>query len=60
MRKMNKELLLRAVYSEDGKNMRLDMKKSGISPQEALGILEMAKDRLLDELKKSQVVTQQQ
>ncbi|MBW3011878.1 hypothetical protein KY311_01715 [Candidatus Woesearchaeota archaeon] len=57
---MNKELLLRAVYSEDGKNMRLDMKKSGISPQEALGILEMAKDRLLDELKKSQVVTQQQ
>ncbi len=53
---IKKELLLRAAYSEDGANMRMDMKKTGMSPQEALGILEMAKDRLLDELRKQQVV----
>jgi len=53
---MKKELLLRAAYSEDNMNMRMDMKKTGMSPQEALGILEMAKDRLLDEIRKQQVV----
>jgi len=54
---MKKELMLRAVYSEDGLNLRMDMKKTGISPQEALGILDMAKDRLMDELKERQIVT---
>jgi hypothetical protein len=56
---VQKELLLRATYSEDGANLRMDMKKTGMSPQEALGILEMAKDRLMDEIKERQIVTKQ-
>ena len=57
---MKKEMLLRVAYSEDGLNMRMDMKKIGISPQEALGLLDMAKERLMDEIKERQIVTKKE
>jgi hypothetical protein len=60
MNQVKKELLLRAAYSDDGLNMRMDIKKTGISPQEALGILDMAKDRLMSELKEKQIVTKKE
>jgi hypothetical protein len=60
MNPVKKELLLRAVYSENGINMRMDIKKTGLSPQEALGIMEMAKERMMDELKEKMIVSKKQ
>lgn len=53
-----RQLLLRAIYSEDNKNFRMDIHKSGISAQETIGILEIAKDKLMDEVKQKEVVAQ--
>jgi hypothetical protein len=60
MNQVKKELLLRAVYSENGVDMRMDIKKTGLSPQEALGIMEMAKERMMDELKEKMIVSKKQ
>ena len=44
-------LLLRFDVTED--NIKTSMKTENVSPQEVLGLLDMAKDQILDNLKKS-------
>jgi hypothetical protein len=46
-----KNLILR--FDIDNGNIKTSMKTENVSPQEALGLLEMAKDQILDNLKKS-------
>jgi hypothetical protein len=46
----NKSLLLRFDVSEN--NIKTTMNTQNVSPQEALGLLDMAKDQILDNLKK--------
>ena len=47
----NKAFLLRFDVTE--KNIKTTMKTHNVSPQEAIGLLEMAKSQILDNLKKS-------
>ena len=51
MAEKKKLLLLRFDITED--NIKTSMKTDNVSPQEALGLLDMAKDQILDNLKKS-------
>ena len=51
MAEKKKLLLLRFDITED--NIKTSMKTENVSPQEALGMLDMAKDQILDNLKKS-------
>ena len=51
MAEKKKLLLLRFDITED--NIKTSMKTEEVSPQEALGLLDMAKDQILDNLKKS-------
>jgi len=44
-------LLLRFDVTEN--NIKTSMKTENVSPQETLGLLDMAKDQVLDNLKKS-------
>ena len=46
----NKMLLLRFDVSKN--NIKTSMKTQNISPQETIGLLEMAKSQILDNLKK--------
>ena len=55
-----KQLLLRAVYGDSGQGMRLDLQKSMLSPQEAIGILELAKAQLMKELSQNQMTVRQE
>ena len=55
--KKQKHLLIRVLFDEQGTSFRIDMQKAGISTQEALGILEIAKTQLIAEVKQNQVVT---
>ena len=45
-----KTFLLR--FDIDPGNIKTQMKTQNVSPQEAIGLLEMAKDQILDSLKK--------
>ena len=56
-KKKQKHLLIRVLFDEQGTSFRIDMQKAGISTQEALGILEIAKTQLIAEVKQNQVVT---
>ena len=47
----NKMMVLRFDISEN--NIKTTMKTENVSPQEALGLLDMAKDQIMDNLKKS-------
>ena len=47
----NKMMVLRFDVTEE--NIKTTMKTENVSPQEALGLLDMAKDQILDNLKKS-------
>jgi len=47
---IKKSFLLR--FDVDAGNIKTQMKTQNISPQEAIGLLEMAKDQILDNLKK--------
>ncbi|MBW3011171.1 hypothetical protein KY335_03300 [Candidatus Woesearchaeota archaeon] len=58
--KPKKQLLLRAVYSDTGQGMRLDVQKSMMTPQEAIGILEIAKNQLMKELSHNQMTVRQE
>ena len=51
MAEKKKLLLLRFDVTED--NIKTSMKTENVSPQEVLGLLDMAKDQILDNLKKS-------
>ena len=51
MAEKKKLLLLRFDITDD--NIKTSMKTEDVSPQEALGLLDMAKDQILDNLKKS-------
>ena len=51
MAEKKKLLLIRFDITED--NIKTSMKTEDVSPQEALGLLDMAKDQILDNLKKS-------
>ena len=51
MAEKKKLLLLRFDITED--NIKTSMKTDNVSPQEPLGLLDMAKDQILDNLKKS-------
>ena len=51
MAEKNKLLLIRFDVTED--NIKTSMKTENVSPQEVLGLLDMAKDQILDNLKKS-------
>ncbi|MBI2208061.1 hypothetical protein HYU50_01045 [Candidatus Woesearchaeota archaeon] len=51
MAEKKKLLLIRFDVTEG--NIKTSMKTEGVSPQEALGLLDMAKDQILDNLKKS-------
>ena len=51
MAEKKKLLLLRFDITED--NIKTSMKTENVSPQETLGLLDMAKDQVLDNLKKS-------
>jgi hypothetical protein len=56
-KKKQKHLLIRVLFDDQGTSFRIDMQKAGISTQEALGILEIAKTQLIAEVKQNQVVT---
>jgi len=45
-----KELMIR--FSKINNQIQTQMHLKGIAPQEAIGLLEMAKDQILDDLKK--------
>ena len=47
----SKMMVLRFDISEN--NIKTTMKTENVSPQEALGLLDMAKDQIMDNLKKS-------
>ena len=47
----NRMMVLRFDISEN--NIKTTMKTENVSPQEALGLLDMAKDQIMDNLKKS-------
>ena len=49
--KKSKMMVLRFDISEN--NIKTTMKTENVSPQEALGLLDMAKDQIMDNLKKS-------
>lgn len=51
MAEKKKLLLIRFDVTED--NIKTSMKTDNVSPQEALGLLDMAKDQIMDNLKKS-------
>ena len=51
MAEKKKLLLIRFDVTED--NIKTSMKTENVSPQEVLGLLDMAKDQILDNLKKS-------
>ena len=51
MKEKKRFLLLRFDITEG--NIKTSMKTEDVSPQEALGLLDMAKDQILDNLKKS-------
>ena len=51
MAEKKKLLLIRFDITED--NIKTSMKTDNVSPQEALGLLDMAKDQIMDNLKKS-------
>ena len=53
MENPKKAFAMRAFWTENLKSIKIEMQKQGISHQEALGILEMAKEQLLAELRKS-------
>lgn len=57
--KPNKQLLLRAVYPGKGPGMRMDIQKVSMTPQEAIGILELAKSQLIKELSQNQMSVRQ-
>ena len=57
--KNQKQLLLRAVFADKGQGMRLDLQKSRINTQEAIGVLEIAKTQLLNELAQNQMTVKQ-
>ncbi|MAE43240.1 hypothetical protein CMO93_05690 [Candidatus Woesearchaeota archaeon] len=40
-------------FDVDNNNIKTSMKTENVSPQEALGLLDMVKDQILDNLKKS-------
>ncbi|MBL7056531.1 hypothetical protein ISS07_06465 [Candidatus Woesearchaeota archaeon] len=48
--KGKKLLVLR--FDVDPKNIKTSMKTENVSPQEAIGLLEMAKDQILENLRK--------
>jgi len=48
----NKIFQLRAVWSVDGR-LTYNMQRTSVSPQEALGLFDMAKHQILHEIKKS-------
>ena len=47
----NKLMILRFDITDN--NIKTTMKTENVSPQEALGLLDMAKDQIMDNLKKS-------
>ncbi|MBW2987437.1 hypothetical protein KY336_02695 [Candidatus Woesearchaeota archaeon] len=55
--KKQKHLLIRVLFDDQGTSFRIDMQKAGMTTQEALGILEIAKTQLIAEVKQNQVVT---
>ncbi|MBW3012955.1 hypothetical protein KY325_04180 [Candidatus Woesearchaeota archaeon] len=55
--KKQKHLLIRVLFDEPGTSFRIDMQKTGLTSQEAIGILEIAKNQLMNEIKQNQVVT---
>ncbi|MCK4670780.1 MAG: hypothetical protein KAT43_06265 [Nanoarchaeota archaeon] len=57
--KVQKQLLLRAVFTDKGQGMRLDLQKSRLNTQEAIGVLEIAKTQLLNELAQNQMTVKQ-
>ncbi|MBD3259169.1 hypothetical protein GF371_00900 [Candidatus Woesearchaeota archaeon] len=56
-KKKHKNLLIRVLFDEPGTSFRIDMQKTGLTAQEAIGILEIAKNQLMNEIKQNQVVT---
>ena len=54
-----KQMVLQVIFSPDNKNMRIDMKRVGVTDQEAIGILEMAKQSILEENKQRQTIVTQ-
>ena len=50
MEKTGRNFIVR--FDIDKENIKTQMRTKNISPQEALGLLDMAKDQILDNLKK--------
>ncbi|MBS3131382.1 hypothetical protein J4212_03035 [Candidatus Woesearchaeota archaeon] len=50
MEKTGRNFIVR--FDIDKENIKTQMRTQNISPQEALGLLDMAKDQILDNLKK--------
>jgi len=51
MESKNKKLLV-LRFDVDSKNIKTSMKTENVSPQETLGLLDMAKDQILENLRK--------
>ena len=49
-----KELFIRARVDDNFHALTIDMKKINMSEQEVIGILEVAKDRILEEIRQKQ------
>ncbi len=47
-----KQRMFAVRFDIDNNNIKTSMKTENVTPQEALGLLDMAKDQILDNLKK--------
>jgi hypothetical protein len=51
----NKLFQLRTIWTDDNKKLNINIQKQGVSDQEALGILDMAKDQILNAMRERTV-----